>query len=56
MSAKPGEKARKTGDFYCENCNHKVHVKKGDPLPKCPCGGNYGERRNEPSNPSTSKS
>ena len=55
MSAQAGERARKTGDFVCERCNEKVHVTQGDEIPKCPNCGNdsFGERRNEPSNPST---
>lgn len=55
MSAKAGESARKTGDFVCERCGHKTHVTEGDRIPKCPeCGNNtFGERRAEPSNPST---
>ena len=57
MSAHAGEKARKTGDFRCEHCNTKVHVKDGDKIPKCPNCGNdtFDERVNEPSNPSTHK-
>ena len=55
MSAKAGERARKTGDFVCQQCNKKVHVTANDEIPKCPQCGNdtYEERRNEPSNPST---
>ena len=55
MSAKAGERARKTGDFVCERCDHKVHVAESDSIPKCPNCGNdtFSERRNEPSNPST---
>ncbi|MFW5652607.1 MAG: zinc ribbon-containing protein [Planctomycetota bacterium] len=58
MAAHAGENARKTGDFVCDNCGEKVHVKKGESIPKCPNCGNatYSERRNEPANPSTHKS
>jgi hypothetical protein len=49
MTAKAGERAQETGDFYCDSCGEKVHVTKGDKIPKCPNGhSNYGTRRNEP--------
>jgi hypothetical protein len=49
MVAKAGERAQKTGDFYCESCDEKVHVTKGDKIPKCPNGhSQFGSRRNEP--------
>lgn len=51
MPAKPGERARETGTFHCAGCGHKVDVKKGEKLPKCPCGeGVYDRRTNEPKN------
>jgi hypothetical protein len=54
MTAKAGEKAQKTGDFYCQECNEKHHVEQGETLPKCSCGtGDYDECRNEPGNAST---
>ena len=37
MAAQAGERARKTGDFYCA-CDEKVHVTQGDKTPKCPTG------------------
>lgn len=50
MSARAGERARQTGGFVCESCHGKVHVTKGDRIPRCPRCGNdtFGERRNEP--------
>ena len=49
MAAHAGEKAQKTGDFYCPKCDEKVHVKAGDKIPKCPNGhSEYESRRNEP--------
>lgn len=37
MAAHAGEKAQKTGDFYCAHCDEKkVHVKQGEKIPKCP--------------------
>jgi competence CoiA-like predicted nuclease len=36
MTAKAGEKAQKTGDFYCASCDEKVHVMQGDTIPECP--------------------
>jgi hypothetical protein len=49
MVAKAGERAEKTGDFYCESCDAKVHVTKGDKIPKCPNRhSQFGSRRNEP--------
>lgn len=52
MAAKAGEKARRTGDFRCENCHRKVHVQNGSEIPRCPNCGNdsYDERVNEPGN------
>lgn len=48
MTAEPGERAWKSGTFHCDKCDHKVYVKQGDELPKCPCGGGYGRRTDEP--------
>ena len=49
MSAKAGERAQQTGDFYCASCDEKVHVTKGDEIPECPNGHKTFEtRRNEP--------
>jgi competence CoiA-like predicted nuclease len=49
MTAKAGEKAQKTGDFYCAKCDGKVHVNEGDKIPKCPHGHTEFEtRRHEP--------
>jgi len=49
MTAKAGERAQKTGDFYCATCGKKVHVTKGDKIPKCPNGhSQFDSRRNEP--------
>jgi hypothetical protein len=46
---KSGERAQKTGDFHCSSCGGKVHVTKGDKIPKCPNGhSQFGSRRNEP--------
>jgi competence CoiA-like predicted nuclease len=53
MAAHAGEKAHKTGDFYCANCDGKVHVKQGDEIPPCPNGHkSFETRRNEPGNKS----
>ena len=53
MSAHAGEKAQKTGDFYCAHCDEKVHVQQGDEIPPCPNGHKtYEARRNEPGNKS----
>lgn len=53
MTAKAGEKAQKTGDFYCAECSEKVHVKQGDKIPSCPNGHKESQiRRNEPGNKS----
>ena len=49
MTAKAGERAEKTGDFYCATCREKVHVTQGDKIPKCPNGhSEFDTRRNEP--------
>ena len=48
MAAKAGERAEKTGDFYCASCDEKVHVTKGDKIPECPNGHkSFETRRNE---------
>ena len=53
MAAHAGEKAQKTGDFYCAHCSEKVHVKQGDEIPPCPNGHKTFEtRRKEPGNKS----
>jgi hypothetical protein len=53
MAAHAGEKAQKTGDFHCATCSEKVHVKRGDKIPKCPNGHTEFETRtNEPGNKS----
>src|SRR4051794_13166131 len=53
MAAHAGEKAQKTGDFYCASCDAKVHVKEGDTIPECPNGHkSFEARRNEPGNKS----
>lgn len=53
MAAKAGEKAQKTGDFYCASCSEKVHVRQGDTIPECPNGHKTFEtRRGEPGNKS----
>jgi hypothetical protein len=36
MTAKAGERAQQTGDFYCDSCGEKVHVTKGDKYPSAP--------------------
>jgi len=53
MAAKAGEKAQKTGDFYCASCDEKVHATEGHKIPECPNGHKTFEtRRNEPGNKS----
>lgn len=56
MVAKSGEKAWETGDFRCEKCHEQVHVRKGQPIPKCPNCGNdsFDTRYHEPSRKSAS--
>jgi hypothetical protein len=49
MAAKAGERAQKTGDFHCATCGEKVHVTKGDKIPKCPNGHTeFDTRTGEP--------
>ena len=51
MAAKAGEKAQKTGDFFCASCDEKVHVTAGHTIPTCPNGhSRFETRRNEPGN------
>jgi hypothetical protein len=54
MAAHAGEKARETGTFHCKSCDKTVHVKKGNTIPECPCGGKTFDRRtDEPGNKSS---
>jgi predicted RNA-binding Zn-ribbon protein involved in translation (DUF1610 family) len=55
LSAHAGEEAQKTGDFRCQKCHEKVHVKKGGKILKCPnCGSAvFDTRLNEPGNKSS---
>jgi len=49
MTAKAGDRAHKTGDFFCASCDQKVHATKGEKIPECPNGHkNFDSRRNEP--------
>ncbi|SEK60939.1 zinc ribbon-containing protein [Nonomuraea pusilla] len=49
MVAHAGEAAQETGVFHCTECGEKVHVKKGDKIPKCPNGHTtFGSRTGEP--------
>ena len=51
--AEAGEKAHKTGDFYCASCDEKVHAEEGEKIPECPNGHkSFETRRNEPGNKS----
>ena len=53
MVAEAGEKAHKTGDFYCASCDEKVHAEEGEKIPECPNGHkSFETRRNEPGNKS----
>ena len=53
MTAKTGDTAQKTGDFYCASCDEKVHATRGHKIPQCPNGHrNFEARRNEPGNKS----
>ncbi|MGC9382232.1 hypothetical protein [Streptomyces sp. MH13] len=45
MTAEAGEKAQKTGDFYCAHRSEKVHVAQGDKIPSCPNGHKEFETR-----------
>ena len=47
MAAHAGERAQKTGTFHCRDCDATVRVKKGDRIPRCPCGGVYESRTHE---------
>jgi hypothetical protein len=49
MAAHAGERAQETGDFHCAKCSEKVHVTKGDKIPKCPNGHTeFKSRTGEP--------
>jgi ribosomal protein L37AE/L43A len=54
MAAHAGEKAQKTGDFHCAECDEKVHVQEGHKIPKCPNGHTeFESRTKEPGNKSS---
>jgi Zinc-ribbon containing domain len=38
MAVQAGERVRESGDFYCTKCNARVHVTKGERIPRCPQG------------------
>jgi Zinc-ribbon containing domain len=38
VAAQAGERAQETGDFHCTKCHAKVHVTKGERIPRCPQG------------------
>ncbi|WP_410535278.1 hypothetical protein [Streptomyces sp. KL2] len=49
VAAHAGERARKTGDFYCAQCSERVHAEQGEEIPRCPNGHTEFEtRRHEP--------
>jgi ribosomal protein L37AE/L43A len=53
MAAHAGEEAQKTGDFHCAKCSEKVHVRRGEKIPKCPNGHtDFETRTGEPGNKS----
>ena len=53
MAAHAGDKANQTGDFFCANCDEKVHAEQGERIPECPNGHkSFESRRNEPGNKS----
>jgi hypothetical protein len=45
MAAHTGERAEKTGTFHCRGCDETVRVRKGEKIPRCPCGGTTFESR-----------
>ena len=49
MPAKAGERAQETGTFHCRGCKHTIRLRKGQTIPRCPCGsGDYDARTDEP--------
>jgi hypothetical protein len=38
MATQAGVRVRESGDYYCTKCNAKVHVAKGERIPRCPQG------------------
>jgi len=54
MAAHAGDKAQKTGDFHCAECDEKVHVQQGHTIPQCPNGhSEFESRTKEPGNKSS---
>jgi len=36
---KSGERAKKSGEIMCLDCEGNVYVEQGQQIPECPCGG-----------------
>lgn len=45
MPAHTGDRANETGTFHCRGCHQSVRVRKGTPIPECPCGGTIFDSR-----------
>ena len=39
MQLKSGDKAKKSGDIQCVDCEGTVFMEQGEEVPNCPCGG-----------------
>lgn len=47
MTTKAGQRAKKTGEYVCSECEATVYVEKGQEIPTCPCGSEEFEERIE---------
>jgi len=48
MQVKSGDKARKSGDIKCMDCEGTVFIEVGEEVPNCPCGGTEFAEHREP--------
>ncbi len=48
MTVKAGQRARKEGEYVCEDCEATVYIEKGQEIPTCPCGGENFQEQPEP--------
>ena len=47
MQLKSGDKAKKSGDIQCVDCEGTVFMEQGEEVPNCPCGGTEFAEHNE---------
>lgn len=56
MTARTGEKAKKTADYQCQECDASITVQQGQTIPACACGCKDFNEQAKSANTSTSTS